>query len=130
MDEQNGKFGLVPAPDAAAAALTLTEDYIGIPAAMTLDTGGGTAGNLLNNVTILQYYAMAVVNWAAYEMLSYVPMTQDIIIKRDALMKDYQRYTSQAITTYNNMVDEPLRMSGGQVWQDQITKLNDNAFSG
>lgn len=130
MDEQNNKFGLVPAPDGAAAALTLTLDYIGIPVPMTQDTGGDAAGNLLNNNAILQYYAMAIVNWAAYEMLSYVPMTDEVVRKRSALMVDYQRYTNQAITTYNNMTDEPLQMRGGQNWSDQITRQNDNAFSG
>jgi hypothetical protein len=129
MDEQNGKFGLVPVPDSNNAALPFVLDYIGIPAPMTQDTGGGSAGNLLNNITILQYYAMAVVNWAAYEMLSYVPMTDDVIKKRSAIMADYKTYTSQAITTYNNMTDEPLQMRGGQQWADMVTKVNDTAFS-
>ncbi len=128
MDEQNGKFGVVPAPDGTNAALPFTLDYIGIPTAMSADTG--SSGTLLNNVTILQYYAMGVVSWAAREMLTYVPQTAEIDAKRRALFEDYQRYFNQLVETYNNMVDEPLRMRGGQVWQDTQLLPQDNAFSG
>lgn len=126
MDEQNGKFGLVPAPDSTAVAATnaCTLDYIGIPAALSSDSSA-----LLGNVTILQYYAHAVVAWAAAEVLTYAPITPEISIKRDLLLKDYERYKNQLITTYLNMVNEPLRMSGGQNWQDQHIVQSSNAFS-
>jgi hypothetical protein len=129
IDEQNGQIGLVPAPDGNAAAQTLTIDYIGIPASMTQDTGGGAAGNLLNNVTILQYYAMGVVAWAAREILTYIPQTSEITAKRQALFEDYQRYFNQLVETYKNMTDEPLQMSGGQNWADQNLRATTDAFS-
>jgi len=122
--EENTAFGLVPAPDANAATYTLSIDYIAIPAALSSDSS-----TLLNGLTILQYYAPAVINWAAQELLTYVPQTAEIQMKRAALLKDYERYRDQAISTYKNMVDEPLKMSGGQIWQDNTLRKKYSAFS-
>jgi len=125
MDEPNDKIGLVPSPDGGSAGTNLILDYVGIPAAITSDSQ-----SLLNADTILQYYTPAIINWAARELLTYIPQTDEVIKKRMEFFKEYERYKNQAITTYNNMIDEPLRMSGGQQWQDAGTINNqDNAFS-
>ena len=125
IDEQDNKLGVVPAPDAGAAGANIVLNYVAIPSTLTSDTQV-----LLNADTILQYYAPAVVAWAAREMLTYVPQTPEILVKRTELMKDYERYKNQAISTYNNMIDESFRMKGGQHWQTQNTKSKSNAFTG
>ncbi len=72
---------------------------------------------------------MSVVNWAASECLTYLPMDQPRMAKRQMLLKDYERYVSQAIMVYNNMSDQPIQMRGGKHWQDQTLYGVPNAFT-
>ena len=123
IDEENERIYVVPAPDSGNAGAVLEMLYIAVPAAMSADTD-----TLLSSKTILQYYAPAIVAWAARELLSYVPLTQDVLVKRADLLAEYQRYVNQAISTYKNMADEPLRMTGGRNWQDTSGSTT-NAFS-
>lgn len=124
IDRQNDALILVPGTDTGNAGAVVTLDYVAVPTALTTD-----ASTLLNGDTILSYYAMAVVNWAAAEVLTYLPMDQPKLAKRSLLLQDYQRYTDQAIMVYNNMSDQPLQMRGGRHWQDQKIYGVPNAFT-
>lgn len=123
IDEEDETLVLVPIPQDADAGANVTLDYVAVPANISSDTQ-----LLLNEKTILQYYAPAIVAWAARELLSYVTMTPDVMAKRAELLKEYNLYREHAIVTYQNMADEPLRMSGGRDWQDVVVKPQGNAF--
>lgn len=124
IDRQNDDLVLIPGTDAGNAGAVVTLDYVSVPAAMTSD-----ASLLLNGDVILNYYAMAIVNWAAAECLTYLPMDAPKMAKRGALLADYTRYTDQAIMVYNNMSDQPIQMRGGRHWQDQTLYGVPNAFT-
>lgn len=127
IDSQNQNIELIPGVDAGDAGNNLILDYIAMPPALSADTGNG--GNLMNGLTILQYYTPAIINWAAREMLTYVPQTPEIMQKRAEFLKEYERYKSQCIETYANMADEPIRMGGGQHWQDNVIRPRSDPFS-
>lgn len=124
VDRQNDALLLVPGTDAGNAGAVVLLDYVAVPAALASD-----ASVLLGGDTILNYYAMSVVNWAAAECLTYLPMDQPKLAKRAILLKDYERYTDQAIMVYNNMSDQPIQMRGGRHWQDQTLYGVPNAFT-
>lgn len=124
IDAQNSNLVLVTGVDAGNAGANETLDYVAVPAAMTADSD-----ILLNGLTILNYYAMAVVNWAAAECLTYLPLDAAKIAKRDILLKDYERYYNQAVSVYNNMADQPIQMRGGRHWQDVQLYGVPNAFT-
>ncbi len=124
VDRQNDALLLVPGTDAGHAGANVLLDYVAVPVAMTSD-----ADVLLGGDTILNYYAMAVVNWAASECLTYLPLDQPKMAKRELCMKDYERYVNQAIMVYNNMSDQPIQMRGGRHWQDQTLYGVPNAFT-
>lgn len=124
IDEQNSRLVMVPAPTSAEAGAVVTINYVAIPTALSADSSTLLAGN-----TILSYYAPAVVNWAASEVLTYAPLDQSKIIKRSLCLKDYERYVDQCIMVYKNMADEPLQMRGGRTWQDQKQGNVPSAFT-
>lgn len=124
IDRQNDALILIPGVDNGNSGAVVTLDYMSVPVAMASD-----ASLLLNGDQILSYYAMAVVNWAAAECLTYLPFDPTKVAKRQALLKDYERYTNQTIMIYNNMADQPIQMRGGRHWQDQTLYGVPNAFT-
>lgn len=123
-DDENQKLLLINIPQAEDAGANLSLLYIALPAAIANDNTV-----LLSARSMLQAYTPAIVNWAAREVLSYKPMTQETIIKQNAFLKEYMLYRDQCIEVYNNMVDQPIQMKGGRNWQDiNALRGKSNAF--
>lgn len=123
IDEEDEKVGLFPQPLAADAGANVTLNYAAVPAEISSD---GTV--LLNAKALLAQYHPAVVAYAAFWMLGYLPTTPEVRTKRGDCLTEYTIYRDRALDTYKNMADAPPRMSGGREWQGQIIKSQGNAF--
>lgn len=123
IDEEDEKIGLFPKPQAEDAGAYLVLNFAATPTAISAD---GTV--LLNAKALLAIYHPAIVAYAAYWMLGYLPSTPEIQMKRSSLLAEYSEYRDRAIDTYKNMADEPIQMKGGRDWNEQIIKSRSNAF--
>jgi len=113
LDPDNKKIGLYPKPQAAdAGSSNLIIDYVQIPTELSSDSS-----TPFNSHTLLTPYHMAIVYWAAKELLN-ADMTPENQVKARQYMKEYEDLVAHCVNLFRSMKQSsPMRLKGGRYYK-------------